>query len=160
MKNLIIAILLCFSAAGVSAQVATPRWGITANADNTYRSLSLGRYVLADTAGSTVDTLLIVPGSNGMGPIYENTVVVTVTDSCVLAIKKIGTSFQGDKMKVIIKNATGANHFVNFLGYSGLATKWEMVSSGTKISLNSGKGATVNLVFSGTLWYEESRCIH
>lgn len=159
MKHIIIALLVCLSL-GANAQSTSPRWGTSGHADNTYRALSLGLYTLADEAGATVDTLTFIPGSNGMGPIYENTVVVTVTDSCVLALKKIGNCFKGDKMKVIIVNTSGSGHFVNFLGYSGLATKWEMLASGTKISLNSGKGATVNLVFSGSLWYEESRCIH
>lgn len=159
MKHIIIALLVCLTF-GATAQVTSPRWGTTAHADNTFRPLTLGLYTLSDTAGATVDTLLITPGSNGMGPIYENTVFVSVTDSCVLAIKKIGSSYKGDKMKVVITNASGASHFVNFTGYSGLATKWEMVSTGTKISLNTGKGAVVNLVFNGSLWYEESRSIH
>lgn len=142
------------------AQHTSPRFGTAINQDNTYQKLALGLNILADTAGATPDTLLIIPGVTARGGVYSNHIQLTLKDSCVLAISNITSSYLYDELYVDIENTSGTPHWVQFLGYSGLATKWEMAATGTKISPNSGKTVSLLFKFNGVLWSEVSRCVH
>lgn len=128
-----------------------PLFGTAPNQDNTGRALTYYLNYISDTAGSVPDTLTIVP--NG----YDMTVVCTLTDSAVIAIKSKGTSFTASRITVIIENTAGSGHFLNFLGYSKLPSQWIVSSSGTKLSPASGKRAIARFVCDGTAWVEEYR---
>lgn len=136
-----------------NAQHTSPRFGTAPNQDKTFRNLTNGYHVIADTAGSTKDTLRITPR------VFSNNVVVTVKDSCVLGIYSVGDAFVGDRLTVTLQNTSGSNHFVEFLNVSGLSSYWGMSSTGTKISLTSAKSATLTFYFDGALWNEVSRSI-
>lgn len=158
MKNFIkigfIGIVLMFVASTNGyAQKTYPRFGTASNQDNTYRGLTNSLVYVADTGGATVDTLTILPST------YTNFVDVTLKDSCVLAFKSIGNSFYGDEIIVNIHATAGSGKFINFLGYSKLASKWGMASTGTKISVATSSTATLTFVFDGVLWNEKSRVI-
>ena len=135
------------------AQSTSPRFGTASNQDKTFRSVALYLTEIEDTAGSTTDTVTISP--NG----YCGHVIMTVTDSAVLSIRSVATSYLGDNFTITLQNTSGSGHFVDFLGYSVLATKWGMASTGTKISLASGLTATLKFYFDGTTWNEVSRSI-
>jgi hypothetical protein len=155
MKKLI-ALVSCFmlTASITYAQHTTSRYGTAPNQNKTYGGLAIGQdKTLADTAGSTTDTVTIIPNS------YTNHYVLTLTDSCVLSFSSIKDSWFGDNIVLTIENTSGSGHFVNFLGYSGLATKWGMSSTGTKISPASTKSATLTFFFDGVLWNEVTRSI-
>lgn len=144
---------ILFTSNTVDAQHTTPRFGTATNQDRTYRPMTLGLKYVADTAGATVDTLFLSPNN------FTDNVVVTLTDSCVIAFKSLAGSWLGDNMTVTIEATSGAGKFVNFLGTVAIPTKWGMSSTGTKISLASGKSATLRFYFDGVLWNEVSRSI-
>lgn len=165
------------SAATIQASTQPPRFGITANQDNTGRKVTYGQLFRQDstqTAMDTVLTSLYIPANganaasylnaNGQlnitGTVSNTTLYLTVHDSCVLAFNTTAYSHVGDELNLIILNTTGTVHTVYLLGYSGLASVWQTAASGTKISLNSGKNAVLHFIFDGTLWEEETRCIH
>lgn len=151
-KLLLISSIIAF-AFSVSAQHTTPRYGTAPNQNKTFSSVGFANITLADTAGETTDTVLINPNS------YCSNVVLTLTDSCVLAFSSVASSYFGDNFTITIQNASGSGHFVNFLGYSGLATKWGMGVTGTKISPASALSATLRFQFDGAKWNECSRVI-
>jgi hypothetical protein len=162
MKNVIILLVAAIAVSfGANAQSTTPRFGTAAGQDNTYRSLTLGYVPLSDTAGSTPDTLTFTPGLSPRGATFNNYIKVTVTDSCVLAIRSVKSSYFGDMLTVVLANTAGTNHNVKFLGYSILATKWNCnASSGTKFSLATGAETVVRFIFDGTAWSEISRSVN
>lgn len=160
MKQILLIAAVLFAATSFG-QSNTPRFGTSANADNTFRTLALGLSPIADTAGSTVDTILITPGTGNRGGVYMNHYELTLTDSCVLAIRSVGSSFKGDRMILAIYNTAGSNHFVKLLGYSGLATKWNTQTSGTsKVSVATGATTVMQFYFSGTKWVETGRSVN
>ena len=123
---------LCAGVNKTLAQSNAPRFGTALGQDNTFRPLTLGVKELADTAGSTIDTVTFVSSLSQRGSIFDMNVKLTLTDSCVLAISSDGNSRYGDRMHLIIANTSGANHKVKFLGYSGLTSQWLMnAASGT-----------------------------
>lgn len=104
-----------------------PQFGTSTNQDNTGRDLTYFSTSIGDTLGSTTDTVTIIP--NG----YTKYYTLTLKDSCVLAIKSVATSYVGSHIWITISNGA-VSGFVNFLGYSGLASQWTMISGTTKIS--------------------------
>lgn len=154
LKSLVVLIaVMALTSVSSLAQKTIPRYGTAPNQNNTYSNLTLGLQYKTDTLGATTDTVLITPNA------YHTDVVFTVKDSCVFSLGSVKSSWLGDNMTVILENTSGSSHFVNFLGYSGLTNKWGMASTGTKISLASGKAAVLTFSFDGVYWYEKSRVI-
>ncbi len=155
--------MLLFTSISVEAQHTTPRFGTAGNQDNTYSRLNLGSVKIADTAGATPDTVLINPGSNSkVTGVYSNHYQLTLTDSCVLSISSLNSSWLWDEIVVDIENTSGSNHWVKFIGtwnYFAGVTAWGMSSTGTKISPTSGKAAILRFHFNGALWIEDSRSL-
>lgn len=152
MKKILVACIAFLMVASVTmAQHTVPRWGTAPNQNKTYSGLAFGYKAVADVA--LMDTIKITPSS------YNNNIVITLTDTVVLALKSVGDCWVGDQMTVRIENTAGANHFVYFLGTAALATKWRMASTGTTIAMAASKGAIVKFEFNGVYWYEVSRCI-
>jgi len=147
-----------------------PRYGTAINQDNTFRKLTCGQMFKTDVASSTLDTvltdLIIPPGTNAngfhniTGTAYDMTCYLTVHDSCVYAFKSVSNAQIGDRLTLIISNTQSFNPVVYFYGYSLLASQWQMVASGTKVTCNAGKNAVFKFFYDGTYWEEESRCIH
>lgn len=114
----------------------------------------------ADAASATVDTIttaLVIPGgtnaTNGFaniaGSVYNTTLYFTLADSAVLAFKTTAYNQVGDKLTLVILNTTNG-HWLQLLGYSGLASAWQTLSGNTKVVLNSAKNAVLTFVFDGT----------
>lgn len=161
MKKYLFLLLACtLLSATTFAQNTTPRYGTAPNQDHTGKNLRYGLITLADTAGSTTDTITTNGlDANGLS-FYHTDIILTLTDSCVFSWKSIASARLGDKITLIIENTSGSGHFVNFLGYSGLSTKWDMASTGTKLSPNSAKRMTAEFSWDGTAWVELSRSTH
>jgi len=160
MKKLVVLVSFLFATLVSVAQSTTPRFGTSANADNTFRTLTLGLTTLADTAGTTPDTLLITPGIGNRGGVYQNHYEVTLRDSAVLAIRSVGSCFKGDRMTVAVYKTSGTG-VLKLLGYSGLATKWNTNAAGTsRLSFATGATTIIQFYFTGTLWSEVSRSVN
>jgi len=128
-KIISLAFLICAISFKSQAQTypGIPQFGTHTNEDNTGRDLTYFSTSIGDTLGSTTDTVTIIP--NG----YTKYYTLTLKDSCVLAIKSVATSYVGSHIWITISNGA-VSGFVNFLGYSGLASQWTMISGTTKIS--------------------------
>jgi len=153
MKKLLLLVCLALGFGIFQSYTGRPLFGTASNQNNTGGVLTYALANIADTAGATVDTIVITP--NNWNKLY----VLTLTDSCVLAIKSTATSFTGSVMTVIVENTSGSSHFVNLLGYSGLATQWGVSSTGTKLLPASTKRVVITFVCDGTIWMEQSRVI-
>ena len=130
MKRIILFLSLALFSINSNAQStypAVPQFGTASNQDNTGRDLTYFNTAISDTLGATPDTLTIIP--NGYDKYYE----FTLKDSAVLAIKSVYTSYVGSTITINIINGA-VSGWVQFLGYSGLASQWTMISGTTKIS--------------------------
>jgi hypothetical protein len=146
--------LVIFTSA--SAQHITPRYGTAPNQNRTFSAVGLFLYQFSDTSSATSvtkpDTILIAPNS------YHTDYILTLNDSCVLSFYTLGNSYLGDNFTLTIENTSGTNHYVKLLGYSGLATGWDVnTAGGTKISPTSATVFTMQFWFDGVLWRELSR---
>ena len=127
-KILMLALSLCvFKASAQSTYPGTPLFGINSSQDNTGRALTYFNTTIGDTVGATPDTITIIP--NGYNKYYT----LNLKDSAVLSIKTVATSFIGNEITVNIVNGA-VSGWVQFIGYSGLASQWTMISGTTKIS--------------------------
>ena len=158
-----IAFLVCalLVAATTFGQSTTPRFGTAKNTDYTGRVITYGYISKTDASSATVDTITTALTTSYQGKGFSKTLVVfNVTDSAVFSLSSIANCYLGDELTVILKNTIASSaSFVNFLGYSGLATKWNMASTGTKITLAASKNAVVKFVFDGAKWNECSRSV-
>jgi len=174
MKNILFLALAGLIATSAEAQynssVSGPRYGQAVNQDNTGRAVTYGQLFKTDVAGSTLDTVttaLYMPSgtaANGFanitGTVFDATLYLTVKDSCVLAFNSAAYSLPGDQLTLVISNTQSFSPVVYLYGYSGLASQWQTVASGTKITCNAGKNAVLKFQYDGTYWEEVSRSIH
>ncbi len=150
MKKLLLLTILVSSLFSASAQHTTPRFGITNNSNRTFTSVSLGYKTLTDTLGATPDTLTI-GGANYDENCFDRTYILTLKDSCVLSWSTLASAWLGDRMTLIIENGA-VSGWVQFIGYSGLASKWNMQSGTTKISPTASRPYVARFVFDGATW--------
>jgi len=150
MKKLLLLAILACSLLSASAQHTTPRFGITNNSNRTFTSVSLGYKTLTDTLGATPDTLTI-GGANYNENCFDRTYILTLKDSCVLSWSSLASAWLGDRMTLIIENGA-VSGWVQFIGYSGLATKWSMQGGTTKISPTASQPYVARFVFDGATW--------
>lgn len=153
MKKLFSILLLSLIAISVSAQTypGLPLFGTSPNSDRTYRSLQLGITTISDSLGATPDTVTLYPGEVAGNTVFEKYYTLNLKDSCVLAIRSVNKSFTGSKMHIWI-SAPALSGWVQFLGYSGLATQWKMPSGTTKISPTASRWYMISFVCTGTAW--------
>lgn len=143
---LVILTLMIF---GFSSYVNRPLFGTQPNQDNTGRQLTYFFAPIADSAGSTCDTITVIP--NGYNKVYD----LTLSDSCVVAVKGTNSSFIGNHIQFVIHAPASSNSFVSFLGYSGLVNQWACTGNAAKQSLTSSRDFTISFVCTGTKWIEE-----
>lgn len=157
MKKIFSIIALLSLTLTVSAQ----RYGVATGRDNTGRVLTYGDISKTDAASATVDTITTsLTNSMSSRGFYHTYVYFSLSDSCVFSFSSVSNCVKGDRLTVIIQNTiASAASFVNFLGYSGLTSKWKMASTGTKVTLAASKWATLEFVFDGTYWHELSRAV-
>lgn len=159
MKKLSFLIALLISASSIFAQGSypgIPLYGTAANSDRTYRGLQLGTTTITDTLGATPDTVLLIPGFvSGAGAVFHKDYIFNLKDSAVLAIANKSSSYEFSTMTIYI-SMSSVSGWVKFLGYSGLATQWNMTSGTTKISPTASHWYVINFVQVGTAWIETS----
>lgn len=148
-------LIACLSTAILSFSQGTypgiPAFGTSANSDRTYRPLQLGLTTITDSLGTTPDTLTIYPGELAGNTIFEKYYIVNLKDSCVIAIRNCGKSYTGSKMHFLISNGA-VSGWIQFLGYSGLASQWAMTSGTTKISPTASHWKTLDFICTGNKW--------
>ncbi len=159
-KILLISLLLtsyCFSSKAQHTYPTTPLYGTTSGTDRTYRDLQLGTTTITDTLGSTIDTVLLIPGFvSGAGAVFQKDYVLNLQDSCVLAISNVGSSYPFSRMTLYI-NAPALSGKVKFLGYSGFATQWALTSAATSVSPTASHYLIMKFVQIGGAWRQESQ---
>jgi len=155
---LLVAITISVSISAQTVYPGVPLFGTQTNQDRTYRVLQIGTTTIADTLGSTIDTLTLIPGFVSLaGAVYNEEYVLNLKDSCVLAIRDVSSSYTYSTMTIII-NAPSFGGKVKFLGYSGLPTsQWDLASAATSVSPTGSHPLVINFKCSGTAWIETSR---
>ena len=132
----------------------TTLYGTMPNQDRTYRSLQLGNATIVDTTIHSADTVTLIPGFvSGAGAVFNKIYNVTVTDSTVLAIRDVSSSYTGSVMTFVI-TTPNASSWIKFLGYSGLSTQWLLAGGTTKFSLTANHYFTITMYCTGTAWIE------
>jgi len=161
MKNLLF--VLSFFAISLMAQAqdvypGVPLYGTAANQDRTYRSLQLGlQTITRTTVSNTPDTITMIPGFvSGAGAVFHKDYYITVSDTAVLAIRDVSSSYTGSTMTLYLLSPSDSS-LVRFIGYSGLSTQWALASSATSILLLKNHYTIVNFVSVGGKWTEVSR---
>jgi hypothetical protein len=135
-----------------SSYTGRPLFGTNPNQDNTGRQLTYGYTAIGDTAGSTIDTITIVPDN------YEKFYSLTLVDSAVVAIKTTRSSFTDSKLTFIINAGAATGTKIKFLGYSGLTSQWLPTTSGTStFSVTPSRTATISWICTGTKYAETGR---
>lgn len=127
--------LLLIVSTVVLGQYTTPRFGTAKNQDNTGRVLTY-RYA-APTYASTY----------ALGPnAYETTIVFDTLEGAMTLTSSVGSCHIADKLSLVFF-ADGTNRVVTFS--TGFA-------SGGNITVNSGTKMTVNFVFDGVGWVQQT----
>jgi hypothetical protein len=141
MKNFILSFIAIFAFAVVNAQSTSPRFGTTANQDNTGRALNWKYVSAVDAAGA--DSLALYPNA------YNTTVRVTLTDSFTLKQPNITRSYAADVINIVASGSSGAK-----LKFSG--SNFQTAGAAT---LSSGGRAVITLIFDGVKWVESARVV-
>ncbi len=154
MKRIKLILLLTISCFSAFAQYPNaPIYGLAANTDTRFASLNITQVSIADTLGATPDTIQIIPGGMGAlgGVAFEKTYFFTLKDSACLVISKTSASYTGSRMRVVISNGA-VSGWVQFIGFSGLATQWKMPAGTTKISPTASHIWVGHFFCNGTAW--------
>lgn len=130
-------------------------YGTTAGTDRTYRDLQIGTYSYTDlTVSNTPDTITMIPGFvSGAGAVFHKDYYFTVSDTVVLAIKDVSSSYTGSEITLYL-TSPNANSLVKFLGYSGFATQWALTGAATTALLTQNHWFIINFKCTGTAWIE------
>ncbi len=129
-----------------------PLYGTAANQDRTYRSLQIGTASIVNTTVGSIDTITLIPGFvSGAGAVFHKNYFLTVSDTAVLAIKDVSSSYTGSTMSLFI-TSPNTNSLVKFLGYSGFATQWALDSAGTSYLPTQSHYLIMNFVCTGSKW--------
>lgn len=142
MKKLFLLISLFIFAVGVMAQSTSPRYGTTANADNTGRVLTFKLVSVTDVAGA--DTLIVKANA------FQTTYKITLVDSLRLSQPVVTSCSFGDNIIIYATCASGTPK----LQFSG--DKW--LSAGTA-TLSTNKAAIIEFFFNGAKWVEKGRYV-
>lgn len=133
--------LLLITASAFS-QSTTPRYGTTANQDNTGRALTWKWVTATDATGA--DSIVARPRD------YQTTYRVVLVDSFTFKQPVITGCYAGDYLTIIASAASGTPK----LKFTG--SNW--ITAGTA-TLSTGLRAVIRLVFDGSKWVEASRVV-
>ncbi len=135
MKKFLSIIFLVTLTLGGFAQSTSPRFGVGANQDNTGRVLTYKYLAPAYSATYTV-----------VANAYETTVKFGQLTGAITLVANVTQSYAADKLSMIFV-ADGTNRVVTFS--TGFA-------SGGNITVNASTTMTVNFVFNGVGWVEQT----
>jgi hypothetical protein len=123
------------------AQSTTPRFGITANNDNTGRVLTYKYLAVTDATGA--DSIAVTPAA------WQSHYQVTLTDSFTFKQPNITRCYATDNLRIIASGASGTK--IKFTG-----SYWQSAGTAT---LSSGGRAVIDFVFDGSKWVESNRTV-
>lgn len=127
---------------GTHAQSTTPRFGTTANQDNTGRALTYKWVTKTDAVAA--DSLKLTPSA------WHTVVRVnSLADSVALVVSSTTKCYTGDNITIVATGTSGGK--LKFVG-----TNFQTAGTAT---LSSGARAVINLVFDGAKWVEASRVV-
>lgn len=157
-KSLLISILFLFSTSGFAQTYSQTYpgqflYGTSASADRTYRALQLGTQSLVDVTVGSVDTITLIPGFvSGAGAVYHIDYFLTVSDTIVLAIRDVSSSYTASEMTFYI-TSPNANSLIKFLGYSGFpTTQWALTAGATSVAPTQNHWLIMHFKCTGTKW--------
>ena len=142
-KLLSLVFLMCFVFAAIG-QSTSPRWGTTANADNTGRVITYKLVTVTDAAGN--DTVFV--NTNASKTYYK----VAALDSINFKVKGVTKAYFGDEIIIVAQAGTGTPK-IKFSTSTGL---W--LSAGTA-TMSTNKRAIIRFIFDGAKWVESSRYV-
>lgn len=131
---------------------ATPRFDTTGQGDNTGRVLTYKYATIVNILPA--DTVFIYP--NAYQTVYRDTLNSTVADSSSIsfAANPWSSGRIGDHVTFIIQGPSGG--VTTFYNTAPIA---QVVSAG-RVVLGAGGAATVDFIFNGKVYVEDSRQIH
>ncbi len=133
--KILIAFSLLILSSAVLGQYTTPRFGTAKNQDNTGRVLTY-KFARPDYAAT------VALGPNA----YETTYVFDTLTGALTLTSSVGSCHAADKLSLVFV-ADGTNRVVTFsTGFT----------SGGNITVNSGTKMTVNFVFNGIGWVQQT----
>lgn len=133
--KILIALSLLILSSAVLGQYTTPRFGTAKNQDNTGRVLTY-KFARPDYAAT------VALGPNA----YETTYVFDTLTGALTLTSSVASSHAADKLSLVFV-ADGTNRVVTFsTGFT----------SGGNITVNSGTKMTVNFVFNGIGWVQQT----
>jgi len=138
-KILFVLFVICSVAA--SAQSTTPRGGVGANNDNTFRALTFKFYSASDASGA--DSVKLNLNA------YNSHIAVSLIDSLVVSFPSVAKCYVGDLVKFTVIGTTSGNK----LKFSGS----NAVVASSSIAVSSGLRANICFIFDGAKWVELSR---
>ena len=140
MKKFLFSLLIIATGFAANAQTTTPRFGTTADKDNTYRNLTNGYTALTDAAGADSSTLV---------PKYYNSMyTITLVDSFTLKSPTVTNCFLGDRLTLLLTAASGTPK----LKFTG--SNW--LGAGTA-TLSTNLRSVIQFIFDGAKWVETGR---
>ncbi len=142
MKKFILLLLVGVFSLAASAQSTTPRFGITANQDNTGRALTYKYVTVTDVAAA--DSVVARPAA------WKTIYRVTLLDSLTFKQPVVTNCYAGDNITIIAAAASGTPK----LKFTG--SLWQTAGTAT---LSTGLRAVITLVFDGAKWVEAGRVV-
>ena len=143
MKQIITLLLLAIGLSA-NAQSTSPRYHNPPGGDNSANTVSFYLKTIADTAGSTSDTI-------EMRPAYQTTnYKLTLTDSCYLRLKSLAGSYFNDIVTVDLTKGSGSGLLILDANF--------VVATGTnRISITASKKTMLTFRFDGSKFVEQGR---
>jgi hypothetical protein len=145
MKHIVLLLLVAFS---FSAQAQHTGYRFTNQpGNNSYSFINFNQKAIADTAGSTVDTI-------GLSPFTVNSYYqLTLTDSCQIKNKSLAGCFNGDYLVLKWTKGTGA-------GVLYLSSDFVVATGTNRIVVTASKKGLMAFIFDGVKWVEVDRNIN
>lgn len=147
MKKIASLLITLFAVGFIFAQSNTPRTGIGAGNDNTFRAMTIKYVPVSDATGN--DTIKL--NLNG----YKTLIPVTLKDSVNFNFTPVTRCYLGDQVQFLVTKSSGAGK-IKFVG-SNFDVSADTTYGGSTIAISSSKKANVVFTFDGAKWVETSR---
>jgi hypothetical protein len=143
-KYAFLLIALLVSAVGFAQNTSSRN---TVNRDYSSNVIGYKDLTIADTAGSTVDTIELRPNA----AVYRYS--YNAVDSADLRLKSTAGCFKGDVLILFVKNASLSNAMY-------LDSKFKVSTGTNRISLTSGTRSYFRFIFDGKNYLEADRLLN
>ena len=141
MKKLLCFLILCLGLVAANAQKTTPRVGIGANNDNTYRALTYKFYSATDATGADTVKLTI-------NAFHYAIDVPALKDSLAFTFPSVAGCYNGDGINFNLIGLSGSK--IKFVGSNFIVTS-------NSFALSTGLVGVISFRFNGYKWVETGR---